>query len=237
VKKFNRVGETRAPDGTVLTLFEHDGDYTIRVNGIELMSTRRHRSEERLAEVVCEPLRNSPAPRVLVGGLGLGFTARAALSILPGDARVVVAELLPDVVAWNRNPEYPLAHDVLADPRLDLRVADVSAVLGNEPNGFDAIMLDVDNGAGAMILRTNERLYDDAGIEIASAALRPGGRLAYWSVEADPRFVRALRRAELEVEVIEERVYPTSKRNHFIFVATRRAPSARAPKPSRRGEA
>ena len=118
-----------APDGTVLTLYRHDRDYSIRVAGVELMSTRRYHSEEQLAELVCRPLEKRAGARVLIGGLGFGFTLRAALRTLPADARVVVAEIVGGIIEWNRNPEYPLAADALADPRVELRHADVADVL------------------------------------------------------------------------------------------------------------
>ncbi len=219
MKKFERLGETRAPDGTVLALYRHDGDYVIRVNNVELMSTRRHHSEDRLAELVCAPLVQLPGAHVLIGGLGLGFTLRAALSRLATDATVVVAELLGDVIAWNRNTDFDLGAVSLADDRVDLRQADVSDVLRTHPATFDAIMLDVDNGAAPLTTAGNARLYGDEGIYLAMAALRPGGRLAYWSTHDDPVFVRSLRRAGLIVEVVRARVHPTSSRWHTLIVA------------------
>ena len=230
MKRYERLGEAMAPDGTVLALYRHDGAYLIRVGNIELMSTRRSLSEERLAEVMCAPLRERAGARVLIGGLGLGFTLRAALRTLAPDAGVVVAEIVEGVIAWNRDPAYPLAGEALRDPRVELRQADVADVLGESPGAFDAIMLDVDNGADALTTSGNARLYHDAGIRMAVAALRPGGRLAYWSAVPDARFATALRRAGLALEVVEAPVHATSRSTHTLLIATPR-PSSPAPVP------
>jgi len=220
VKRVERLGEAVAPDGSVLVLYRHDGDYAIRVDGHELMSTRRHHSEDVLAELVCAPLADREGARVLIGGLGLGFTLRAALGSLGPDARVVVAEIVEEVIRWNQNPEFALAADALADPRVELHHGDVADVLRENAGGFDAIMLDVDNGAAALTTRGNAALYRAEGIRRAAAALRPGGRLAYWSAGGDPAFEKALRQAKLAVEVTRVRAHPTLKSWHTIFVAT-----------------
>ena len=223
MKKFERLGEATAPDGTVLTLFRHDGAYVIRVGDIELMSTRRHLSEDRLAELACLPLRDRPDARVLIGGLGLGFTLKAALAILAADARVVVAEIVAGVIAWNANPDYALAADALRDARVELVHGDVAEVLRAHPGGFDAIMLDVDNGADALTTTGNARLYADTGIRTAIAALRPGGTIAYWSADRDRAFERALRRAGLSVESVDVHAHGTSGPRHTIVVAQSRS--------------
>ena len=158
MKPFKRLGEATAPDGTILALFEHDGAYVIRVNGIELMSTRRHNSEDALAELVCTPLQDKRDARVLVGGLGLGFTLKTALRLLASDAHVMVAEIVQAVIDWNRNVDYPLAHEALSDPRVEVRHDDVARVLRQNPGAFDAIMLDVDNGAESFTTSGNAPL-------------------------------------------------------------------------------
>jgi spermidine synthase len=219
VKRSERLGEATAPDGTVLTLFRHDGAYSLRVGGIELMSTRRHHSEEQLAERVCLPLRSSSGSRVLIGGLGFGFTLCAALRLLPDDAQVVVAEIVPEIIEWNRNPDYPLASAALADPRVDVRHDDVANVLRANRGAFDAIMLDVDNGADALTTGGNSELYRSRGIRAAVAALRPGGRLAYWSADADPGFAAVLRRAGLRVQTLRVRAHESSGGWHTLLVA------------------
>ncbi len=222
MKPTERLGAATAPDGTVLTLYRHDGAYSIRVAGVELMSTRRRGSEERLAALACAPLPREAPARVLVGGLGLGFTLRAALGALGPDARVVVAELVEGVIAWNRDPALGLAVDALGDPRVALRHADVADVLREAPGAFDAVLLDVDNGPAALTTAGNARLYRDDGIRLAAAALRPGGRLAYWSADPEPAFEAALRRAGLAVDVERARAHGTAGPRHVLYVA--RAP-------------
>lgn len=218
MKKVEHLGDAKAPDGTILKLYRHDGAYTIRVNNVELMSTRRHNSEDKLAELVCEPLRTARAPRVLIGGLGLGFTLRKALELLPADATVVVAELIQEVITWNENPEYTLSHVELRDPRVQLRHVDVAAVLKRPEAGFDAIMMDVDNGAESFTTRGNSKLYQDGGIYIAAAALRSRGRIAYWSSNEDTVLAHVMREAGLAVEKHSARAHVTSGAWHTIYV-------------------
>jgi len=219
VKRTERLGEATAPDGTVLTLYRRDGAYFIAVAGVELMSTRRFHSEEQLAERVCAPLQHSAGCRVLIGGLGFGFTLRAALRVLPADATVVVAEVVSEIIDWNRNPEYPLASPALADPRVELIHDDVANVLRANRAAFDAIMLDVDNGAEALTSSGNAALYRSQGVRTAAAALRPGGRVAYWSAGDDPRFAAVLRAAGFHVEMIRVRAHATLRGTHSLLIA------------------
>lgn len=224
MKPLQRLGEARTPNGTVIALYRHDGAYLIRADGVELMSTRRHLSEDRLAEVACAPLRDVPGARVLIGGLGLGFTLRAALRLLRGDAQVVVAELVAEVIAWNREPEYRLSVEAMNDPRVRILHDDVSAVLGENPASFDAIMLDTDNGPDGMLISENARLYAARGIASTVAALKLGGSIVYWSVGDDPAFVAALGRAKLTVTTLRVRAHDTAGPMHTLYVAT---PAAR----------
>lgn len=219
VKPTERLGEARTPDGTRLELLRHDRAYLIRADGVELMSTRRHFSEDRLAEVACAPICDRPRARVLIGGLGLGFTLRAALRQLAPDAEVVVAELIAEVIAWNANPAYELSADAMRDPRVRVVHDDVSNVLRAEAGGFDAIMLDTDNGPEGMIMSENSRLYAAKGIATTMAALRTDGVIAYWSVGDDPDFAAALERAGLSVKRLRVRAHPTSGPMHTLFVA------------------
>jgi spermidine synthase len=219
VKKTERLDEAVAPDGTVLTLFRHDDAYFIRVDGVELMSSRRHHSEERLAELCCASLGKSSEARVLIGGLGLGFTLRAALRSLPAGARVVVAEIVGKVIEWNANPDYPFAGDALNDARVELRQGDVADLIAAGARQFDAIMLDVDNGADALTTKSNARLYGSAGIQQAVRALRPGGRLGYWLSQPDPEFAEALRATGLVVETHKVRAHTTAGGYYTLYVA------------------
>ena len=221
MKRTERLADATAPDGTVLTLMRHDRDYAIRVDGEELMSTRRHQSEDALAELACAPVRDRAGARVLIGGLGLGFTLRAALRVMAEDARIVVAEILEEVIRWNRDPAYAISTDALADPRVEVRHADVADVLREDEEGFDAILLDVDNGAQAMTTAGNAALYRDRGIRLAAGALRPAGRLAYWSAGGDDAFHKALRRAGLVVTVERVRAHPSLRSWHTVFLARR----------------
>jgi spermidine synthase len=210
MKPTERLATATAPDGSLLTLYRHDGAYLIVVDGIELMSTRRTHSEVVLAERACQPLRDTPAPQVLIGGLGLGATLRAALAVLPADARVTLVEILPEVIAWNTSIEYGLSPDAMRDPRVVVRCDDVRNVLGNHPGTFDAIMMDVDNGAESFTTSGNQSLYGERGVRRTVAALRPGGRIIYWSVDREPVFVAQLRRMGLRVQTEQVRSHATS---------------------------
>ena len=223
MKRLERLDEARTPNGTVIALLRHDGAYYIHADGVELMSTRRHLSEDRLAEVACAPLRDSPRARVLIGGLGLGFTLRAALRALRGDAEVVVAELLAEVIAWNGDPRYDLSAAALRDPRVRVVHDDVVNVLRANPGGFNAIMLDTDNGPEGMLMSENARLYAERGIADTVAALRAGGRIVYWSVGDDRGFESALRRSRLGVQTLRVRAHDTTGPMHTLYVATPRA--------------
>ena len=222
MKPYERLAEAAAPDGTVLTLYRHDGAFLLRIDGIELMSTRRSQSEGQLAELACRGLSGQTGVRVLVGGLGFGFTMRAALERLGSDAQVMVAEIVPEVIAWNRNPDYALAGAAMNDQRVDIRLGDVLALLREHPGVFDAIMLDVDNGAESLTTSGNAKLYADTGIQLAIEALRPGGRVIYWSADADPAFVKALRRNGLTVTTEKSRAHGKKGAAHELIVGEKR---------------
>jgi len=215
--------QATTPDGKVMSLHEHDGALVIRVAGVELMSTRQHHSEERLADVACDHVRGRPQPRVLIGGLGLGFTLRAALARLGPDASVVVVELMPAVVEWNRDPAYGLAGEALADPRVETIVGDVADVLKASRGDFDAIILDVDNGASGLSTGSNDRLYAPAGLSLAHAALKGGGCLVVWSATDDSSFVERMRRAGYDVAVERARTHATGGSWTWLFIGTARA--------------
>jgi spermidine synthase len=204
VKPVEVLGQQLAPDRTLLKLIRRGDEYSILADNQLLMSSRMHSSEEALATLACENARSLAAPSILVGGLGMGFTLRAALDQLPRQARVVVAELLPAVVEWNRGPHGPLgalAGYPLHDPRVCVEIADVAVVVRGHPEHFDAILLDVDNGPAAFTAPQNSALYDAHGIAAAFAALKPTGTLAVWSAREDDHFAHRLRQANFVVRV------------------------------------
>jgi spermidine synthase len=218
------VGQATAPDGSDLKLTRRTTEYIILANGKSLMSSRMHGSEEALAMFACQSLRTTRHPFVLIGGLGMGFTLRAALDLLPRDAKFVVAELVPAVVEWNRGPLGPLAGHPLKDKRVRIEVADVAIAIRSRRHELDAILLDVDNGPSAFTTTENSRLYDDRGIAAISAALKPGGVLAVWSARDDRKFEQRLRYGGFVVEV--EHVRGRLKKGgpyHSIFLAHKSA--------------
>jgi spermidine synthase len=218
VKQWRLVDKTLAPDGKTVSLHEHDGSYTIRVDGAQLMSTRQHASEEKLAEAACAQLGNRRGARVLIGGLGFGFTLKACLAAVAPDAKVVVAEILGAVIAWNRNPDFHLASGAIADARVTVREQDVREVIEEEPNGFDSIILDIDNGPDALSTAGNAGLYQDAGLRSARRALRPGGCTAFWSVAPDRAFEKRLTSAGFTVEVLTCRSRPNAGGWHTLYI-------------------
>jgi spermidine synthase len=190
-------------------------------NGKPLMSSRMHGSEQALATLACQRV-CQPEACVLVGGLGMGFTLRATLDLLTAEATVVVAELVPAVIEWNRGVLGPLAGQPLRDPRVLVETGDVAETLQSSIGRFDAVLLDVDNGPDAFTAATNARLYSDQGLAAARIALKPGGVLAVWSAWEDRRFEQRLRYAKFIVEV--ERVRGRLKKGgpkHTIFIAAR----------------
>ena len=213
-----RLGDAGTPDGATITLTRHDREYLILVDGKPLMSSRMHGSEQALATLGCRHVPPSE-PRVMVGGLGMGFTLRAALDLLPADAQVLVAELVPAIVEWNRGPLGPLAGHPLKDPRVRVEVRDVFETLRENAAAFDAILMDVDNGPAAFTAAGNASLYSDTGLAAARDALRPGGVLAVWSAWEDRKFQQRLKYCGFEVRV--EHVRARLKRggpHHTIFL-------------------
>lgn len=224
---WERLDAAQIPGGGELRLMRRGGELSIMSGAIELMNSRLGGSEAVLATLACGPLRTADRPRVLIGGLGMGFTLRAALAELPPKAAVVVAELVPAVVAWARGPMADLFAGSLDEPRVTLRVADVAELIGEAKGAYDAILLDVDNGPGGLNRAANDGLYGAAGLSAAAVALRPGGVLAVWSATQDSGFVQRLRRAGYAVE--EKQVRATGRKRgarHVIWLA-RRPPVAR----------
>lgn len=212
------LDRSRAPDGAELVLYQRDDTFTIRVDGLELMTSLAHGSEAYLAEQGCAGL--PAAPRILIGGLGMGFTLRAALDVLPPDAEVEVVELVEAVVRWNRGPLAALGP--VDDPRVLIRVDDVGAVLrAATPGRYNAILLDVDNGPVALTRPANDGLYSAAGLEVAARALAPGGCLGVWSADPNPAFEARLAEADLRVRADLVPARGRSGPIHTVFLARR----------------
>lgn len=208
------------PDGSLLTLVRRDDEFVIRAGAGVLMSSRQHGSEDALAHVACRLVSGRSNPTLLIGGLGMGFTLRAALDALPPDARVTVAELVPAIVEWNRGPLASLAHAPLDDSRVELVVSDVRRMMGKQANAFDVILLDVDNGPQALTTPANAALYFDQGLRAAKRALKPGGALVVWSAAEDPVFVRRLEKSGFRVAVERPTVRGIKQgARHVLFVA------------------
>ncbi len=221
MKPWNVVGRARTGDGVELTLKHHVSEYVIMANDRPLMSSRMHSSEDALAVLGCQRASTLKRPCVLVGGLGMGFTLRAALDVLPAAARVVVAELVPAVVEWNRGPLGALAKHPLRDPRVGIDECDVAVTMRSNPGYFDAVLLDVDNGPASLTASSNDALYDREGVAAARASLRPCGTLAVWSANDNRRYERELRAGGFSVK--REHVSGhTNNRGprHTILVAT-----------------
>ena len=192
MKRFVLLDTAPIPDnGGALCLFEHGDDFVIKIqggHGGQLMNTRMHGSEDALAEIPCKKVAARPNPRVLIGGLGMGFTLASALKHLGDNGEVVVAELVPGGIEWNRGPLGEKSGNPLRDPRARVVNEDVAKLLQAEPHGFDAIMLDVDNGPEGLTQEANNWLYSLDGLHACAQALRPRGILAVWSASADRAF-------------------------------------------------
>ena len=212
------VGVAEVPGGPPLRLVRHGGDFMIMLERNELMSSRMSGSEEALGLLTCARLGTRAAPRLLIGGYGMGFTLRAVLGVLPADARIIVAELVPGIIDWARGPMEELTAGCLDDPRVTIVIDDVAAVIAK--GGYDAILLDVDNGPDGLTREANDRLYSIQGLAKARAALRPGGILAVWSAGADPAFTRRLGQAGFAVEELRIRARANGKGpTHVIWFA------------------
>ena len=208
--------------GGELRLKQRGAEFAIMLGQSELMNSRLSGSEEALATIACGRIRGRTKPRVLIGGLGMGFTLRAALAALGPDARVVVAELVPAVVAWARGPMAEVFGDSLSDPRVGIREADVGHLIRSEASAYDAILLDVDNGPEGLTRKTNDALYDLKGLSAARAALRPNSVLAVWSSGLNPKFAWRLGKTGFAVEEIRARANGSrGGARHVIWIATR----------------
>lgn len=215
------LGVADVPGGQPLKLFRRGGDFAIVLDRNELMSTRMSGSEVALGTMTCDRLARHPAPQLLIGGYGMGFTLRAVLGRLGPDARVTVAELVPGIVDWARGPMAALTNGCLDDPRVTLVMGDVGDAIRAGARRYDAILLDVDNGPDGLTRAENDDLYAARGLEEAKAALRPGGILAIWSAAPDPVFARRLAYAGVAVEEVRVRARENGKgASHIIWFAT-----------------
>lgn len=217
-----KVDTASIPGGGELRLMRRGQDYMILFGRNELMSSRLRGSEEALANLPCERLRGRAHPKLLIGGLGMGFTLRAALKALPPKAEVIVAELVPTIVDWARGPLAHLFGDSLDDARVTIRVGNVGDAIAAPGAGYDAILLDVDNGPDALIHPDNDRLYGKHGLRAAYAALVPGGVLAVWSAYPDRAFAERLKRAGFALDEVKVRATGGRKgAHHVIWLAVR----------------
>ena len=218
-----QLDTARVPGADVqLRLMQRGAEFSMRLGQNELMSSHLSGSEEALATLACRRIDAVKRPHLLIGGLGMGFTLRAALAVLGSDARIMVAELVPAVIAWARGPMADIFGDSLDDPRASIREADVVDVIRSHDSAFDAILLDVDNGPEGLIRKANDALYDLKGLRAIRRALRPGGVLAVWSSGPNPLFSKRLRAAGFDVDEVAVRA--TTKRSgsrHVIWFATK----------------
>jgi spermidine synthase len=219
------IDTARVPGADVeLRLMRRGDEFSMMLGQNELMNSRLSGSEEALATLACRQIAEVKRPHLLIGGLGMGFTLRAALAVLGSEARITVAELVPAVIAWARGPMAEIFGDSLRDPRASIREADVIEVIQSAPAAFDAILLDVDNGPEGLIRKANDALYNLKGLKAIGKALRPGGVLAVWSSGPNPAFTKRLRDAGFDVNEVALRA--TAKRSgarHVIWYATKRA--------------
>lgn len=205
-----------------MRLKRRGAEFSISLDRIELMNSRLSGSEEALATLAAERLAGRRQPQVLIGGLGMGFTLRAALGSFPADAAITVSELVPAVVEWAKGPMAELFAGSLEDPRVSVRVEDVAAIIRERRGAWDAILLDVDNGPDGLTATANDSLYGPAGLAVAGAALKPGGLLAVWSAYRDPAFAQRLQRTGFRAEEKMVRAHRGKKgARHTIWLARR----------------
>jgi spermidine synthase len=216
------LGRASVPGGGEMRLMRRDQEYSIRLGVKELMNSRLSGSEEALATLACARIAGVARPRVLIGGLGMGFTLRAALAALPQEAEIEVAEIVPAVAEWAKTEMAAIFAGSLGDPRVRVELKDVAQIIGAARTRYDAILLDVDNGPEGMTREANDGLYAARGLGAARAALRPGGILAVWSVAPDRRFTQRLRDAGFATEEVVSRARGArGGARHIIWLATR----------------
>lgn len=220
---WNHLATATTPEGDTLRLLRRGDEFSIRLEGgNELMNSRLGGSEEALATLALDRLAGRPAPRVLIGGLGMGFTLRAAQRVAPPDARLVVSEIVPELVDWATRHMATVFGDCLADPRVEVRTGDVGALIGEAAGAFDAILLDVDNGPDGLTRAENDTLYGEAGLRAARRALSAGGVLAIWSAAPDAGFSKRLARSGFEATAHTVRAGRTKRgARHTVWIAAK----------------
>ena len=226
MRHWTQLGEAPIPgsDKTLL-LYRGKDDFSIKISGgFELMSTRKHASEDALGSLPCKRLKQADKARVLIGGLGMGFTLAAVLKEVGSGAEVTVAELIPEVVEWNRGPLGDFSDRPLDDTRTRVHIGDVAKLLRGSRECFDVIVLDVDNGPEGLTKRANDWLYTMSGIAAAQAALSPTGILAYWSADPDPAFHDRLRCCGFLVEEVSVFAHGNKGTRHTIWLASVNGP-------------
>jgi len=217
-----QLDSAKTPDGgQELRLKQRGSEFSIMLGTNELMNSRLSGSEEALAKLSCVKIAGRVKPKILIGGLGMGFTLRAALAASGDDAGITVAELVPSVIAWARGPMAGIFAGCLDDPRVTIRESDVGHIIGAEKSAWDAILLDVDNGPEGIVHKGNDALYGAAGLGAARAALKPGGVLAVWSQGPDSGFTRRLKQAGFTVEEVNTRANGKRGARHVIWIATK----------------
>ncbi len=220
------VARTTAPDGAVFALYKHDGQFFLYMNERQVMSTSLNHSELLLADIGCGGGGARRKQRVLIGGLGLGFSLRRALKLTGPDAEIVVAELLPEIVRWNRECLDGLNDGILADPRTELVETDVFELLrtaAEKGPRYDAILLDVDDGPSSLLQQHNARIYGREGMDLLKRAISPGGRVAIWAATVEPRLLKGLHRCGFQTEEIPCAKHPRAKRlEHRIYLGEQR---------------
>jgi len=223
VARFTVLGTAPIPNQKgELRLLSRNNEFTIKIAGIpgDLMNSRMHASEDALATLACEHIKDVAQPQILIGGLGMGFTLRAALDALKEDAAVTVAELISEVVEWNKGELGTLTNHPINDPRTKIHVGDVGEVLRNATAQFDAILLDVDNGPEGHTAEDNGWIYTPAGLKSAKSALRPGGIVAYWSAGVDSAFTKRLQKAGFKTKPVTVHAHTNGKgARHVIWLA------------------
>ncbi|WP_435546829.1 spermidine synthase [Desulfobacterium sp. N47] len=216
-----KIASAQTPGGSEMVLYQHDCDFSIQINGQDLMHSRQNESEQELARLGCAHLADINSPSILIGGLGMGYTLRKALDMLSPNAQVVVSELMDDVVEWNREHLGKLNKQPLEDKRVELITGDIVELISGSRNRFDAILIDIDNGSSAMTDSGNSRLYSHKGIYACRLALRKQGCLAVWSAEASKKFEQVMMNCNFNVRRFRVPAYKGSKsRSRFVWVAS-----------------